>query len=121
MYEKGAEVIRLYRTLLGEAGFRKGFDLYITRHDGQAVTCDDFLQSMAEANGADLEGIRPWYSQAGTPELTVVATHDPERGTVTLKCALALFRFPPFWRRRHPAAAVGWIPPRLPPPFLSDL
>ena len=67
VYEKGAEIIRMIRTLLGPAGFRKGMDLYFARHDGQAVTCDDFVQAMEDATGEDLTQFRIWYSQAGTP------------------------------------------------------
>ena len=84
VYEKGAEVVRMLHTILGEAGFRRGFDLYIQRHDGQAVTCDDFVAAMAEANGVDLEQFKLWYSQAGTPELTVSFSHDPATATCTL-------------------------------------
>jgi aminopeptidase N len=76
VYEKGAEVIGMYQTLLGEDGFRKGMDLYFQRHDGQAVTCDDFLAAMADANGADLEQFKLWYSQAGTPEIHVSGHYD---------------------------------------------
>ena len=76
VYEKGAEVIGMYQTLLGEDGFRKGMDLYFQRHDGQAVTCDDFLAAMADANGADLEQFKLWYSQAGTPEINVSGSYD---------------------------------------------
>lgn len=76
VYEKGAEVIGMYQTLLGEDGFRKGMDLYFQRHDGQAVTCDDFLAAMADANGADLEQFKLWYSQAGTPEIHVAGSYD---------------------------------------------
>jgi aminopeptidase N len=67
VYEKGAEVVRMYQTLLGRDGFRKGMDLYFERHDGQAVTCDDFRAAMADANGRDLTQFERWYSQAGTP------------------------------------------------------
>jgi aminopeptidase N len=67
VYEKGAEVVRMYQTLLGREGFRKGMDLYFERHDGQAVTCDDFRAAMADANGRDLTQFERWYSQAGTP------------------------------------------------------
>ncbi|MGZ8223671.1 MAG: aminopeptidase N, partial [Methylobacter sp.] len=67
VYEKGAEVVRMMHTLLGAEGFRKGSDLYFERHDGQAVTCDDFIKAMEDANGADLTQFRRWYSQAGTP------------------------------------------------------
>ena len=67
VYEKGAEVIRMLHTLLGSEGFRSGIDLYFSYHDGQAVTCDDFVACMAEANGRDLDQFMLWYSQAGTP------------------------------------------------------
>ena len=79
--EKGAEVVRMYETLLGKGGFRKGMDLYFERHDGQAVTCDDFLNAMADANAFDLEKFKPWYSQAGTPEVTATWTYDGEAKT----------------------------------------
>jgi aminopeptidase N len=65
VYEKGAEVIRMYRTILGKEGFRKGMDLYFERHDGMAVTCDDFLSAMADANGVDLTQFSLWYSTNG--------------------------------------------------------
>ena len=67
VYDKGAEVVRMYHTLLGKAGFRKGMDLYFERHDGQAVTCDDFVQAMADASGVDLTQFKRWYDLAGTP------------------------------------------------------
>ena len=69
VYNKGAEVVRMIHTLIGPANFRKGMDLYFERHDGQAVTCDDFAAAMADASGRDLEQFKRWYSQAGTPEL----------------------------------------------------
>lgn len=69
VYEKGAEVVRMYHTLLGEEGFQKGMKLYFQRHDGQAVTCDDFRATMADANGINLDQFALWYSQAGTPVL----------------------------------------------------
>jgi aminopeptidase N len=78
VYEKGAEVIRMYRTLLGEAGFRKGMDLYFDRHDGQAVTCDDFRFAMADANGRDLGQFERWYLQAGTPRLRAEGEYEAE-------------------------------------------
>ncbi|MCF7529741.1 aminopeptidase N [Neisseria lisongii] len=71
VYEKGAEVVRMYHTLLGEAGFQKGMQLYFQRHDGQAVTCDDFRMAMADANGINLDQFALWYSQAGTPTLDI--------------------------------------------------
>ena len=69
VYEKGAEVVRMYHTLLGEEGFQKGMKLYFQRHDGHAVTCDDFRAAMADANGINLDQFALWYSQAGTPVL----------------------------------------------------
>ncbi len=71
VYNKGAEVIRMMHTLLGPQLFRKGMDLYFARHDGQAVTCDDFAAAMSDASGIDLDQFKNWYSQAGTPVLQV--------------------------------------------------
>jgi aminopeptidase N len=85
VYQKGAAVIRLYHTLLGEAGFQKGMRLYVERHDGQAVTCDDFRAAMADANGADLEQFGRWYSQSGTPVVAVQGRHDAEARSYTLE------------------------------------
>ncbi|MFM1759551.1 MAG: hypothetical protein RLY75_821 [Pseudomonadota bacterium] len=79
VYEKGAEVVRMYQTLLGIEGFRKGMDLYFQRHDGQAVTCDDFLAAMADANGRDLSQFENWYSQAGTPQVKVEEFYDADK------------------------------------------
>lgn len=84
VYEKGAEVVRMIRTLLGEEGFRKGSDLYFERHDGQAVTCDDFIKAMEDANGADLTQFKRWYSQAGTPRLAVSEAYDAVARTYSL-------------------------------------
>lgn len=76
VYEKGAEVVRMIHRLLGKDGFRKGSDLYFERHDGQAVTCDDFVKAMEDANGIDLTRFKRWYSQAGTPEVKVKSEYD---------------------------------------------
>ncbi len=84
VYNKGAEVIRMIHVLLGEDGFRRGMDLYFERHDGQAVTCDDFVRAMEDANGVDLAVFRRWYDQAGTPELSVEQEYDPEQGEMRL-------------------------------------
>lgn len=84
VYEKGAAVVRMYHTLLGAEGFRRGMDLYFERHDGHAVTCDDFLAAMADANGRDLSQFALWYGQAGTPEVTVDTAWDGERGELAL-------------------------------------
>lgn len=78
VYNKGAEVIRMMHTLLGERGFRAGMDLYFERHDGEAVTCDDFAAAMADANGADFAQFKLWYSQAGTPRLTLRGHFDAD-------------------------------------------
>ena len=85
VYEKGAEVVRMYHTLLGADGFRRGMDLYIARHDGEAATCEDFAAAMAEAGGRDLNQFLRWYSQAGTPELEVASEYDPAARTYTLR------------------------------------
>ncbi|MHB8789702.1 MAG: aminopeptidase N [Desulfobulbaceae bacterium] len=80
VYDKGAEVIRMLHTFLGGEGFRKGMDLYFRRHDGQAVTCDDFVAAMFDANNTNLPGFKLWYSQAGTPMLRVAERYDAARG-----------------------------------------
>jgi aminopeptidase N len=87
VYEKGAEVVRMYQSLLGREGFRRGMELYFERHDGQAVTCDDFRAAMADANDADLGQFGRWYSQAGTPVLESRGTYDPQARTYTLELA----------------------------------
>ena len=84
VYDKGAEVIRMMHTLLGSDGFRKGMDLYFERHDGQAVTCDDFVCAMEDANNKDLTLFRRWYSQSGTPEVTIDENFNKDNQTYTL-------------------------------------
>ena len=79
VYRKGAQIIRMYETLLGHAGFRRGMDLYFERHDGQAVTCDDFLAAMSDANDYDLSLFSRWYSQSGTPEVTASGSYDADK------------------------------------------
>ena len=78
VYEKGAEVVRMLHTLLGRAGFRKGIDLYFERHDGQAVTCDDFVAAMADANDRNLVQFSRWYAQSGTPRVAVGTRYDED-------------------------------------------
>ncbi|RLQ22411.1 aminopeptidase N [Seongchinamella sediminis] len=85
VYEKGAEVVRMIHTLLGAEKFRAGSDLYFSRHDGQAVTCEDFLLAMEDASGMDLGQFRRWYAQAGTPVLSVADSYDAEAQTYTLE------------------------------------
>ena len=87
VYEKGAEVVRMLKTLLGSGGFRKGIDLYFTRHDGHAATVEQFVQCFADANNTDLTQFMRWYSQAGTPELAVTGTFDAKAQTYRLDVA----------------------------------
>tara|TARA_R110002050_G_scaffold1244_1_gene8467 strand:+ start:5490 stop:8150 length:2661 start_codon:yes stop_codon:yes gene_type:complete len=84
IYEKGAEVVGMIRTIVGTEGFRKGTDLYFERHDGQAVTTDDFIQAMEDANQVDLSQFKRWYSQAGTPVLTIETDYNEVLKTYTL-------------------------------------
>ena len=104
VYEKGAEVIRMLAGFLGRDGFRRGMDLYFARHDGQAVTCDDFLAALADANDVDLDAFARWYEQAGTPQITVrrsagsgpdqmvlaLAQHTPQTAAQTPRQALPI-------------------------------
>lgn len=85
VYEKGAEVVRMIQTLVGVDGFNKGMKLYVKRHDGQAVTCDDFVAAMADANKIDLTQFMRWYAQAGTPVLTIKSSYDEGKKTLTLR------------------------------------
>ncbi|AFL72781.1 aminopeptidase N [Thiocystis violascens] len=84
VYQKGAEVVRMQANLLGPERFRQATDLYFERHDGQAVTTDDFVRCMEAASGRDLGQFRRWYDQAGTPELSIQADDDADDGTYTL-------------------------------------
>ena len=89
VYEKGAEVVRMMQTLVGRDGFRKGMDLYFQRHDGQAVTCDDFAQAIADANpdselARQPDTFKRWYSQSGTPRVTARGTYNAEERRYTL-------------------------------------
>ncbi|HUL68214.1 MAG TPA: aminopeptidase N [Burkholderiaceae bacterium] len=94
VYEKGAEVVRMLQTILGREGFRRGLDLYFQRHDGQAVTCEDFVTAMADANTDRLDADRHaqfvrWYSQAGTPRVAVASRYDASRGTFEITLSQA--------------------------------
>ncbi|KHA62503.1 aminopeptidase N [Vibrio variabilis] len=84
VYEKGSEVIRMMHTLLGEEGFQAGMKLYFERHDGTAATCEDFVAAMEDASGVDLKQFRLWYSQSGTPTVSVESTYDAEQKTYAL-------------------------------------
>jgi aminopeptidase N len=92
VYEKGAEVVRMQHTLLGEEKFQAGMRLYFQRHDGQAVTCDDFVQAMQDASGVDLSQFRRWYDVAGTPVLDCTGDHQDGTFTLTVKQSMN----PPF-------------------------
>jgi aminopeptidase N len=85
VYEKGAELVRMIRTILGEDGFRSGMDLYFERHDGEAATVEDFVKSFEDATGRDLAHFRQWYTQAGTPELVCSMRYDSTAKTAELK------------------------------------
>ncbi len=84
VYEKGAEVIRALKVLIGETAFRAGMDLYLARHDGDAATVEDFIACFAEASGRDLSQFFLWYRQSGTPEVSVATRHDAVAGTFTV-------------------------------------
>lgn len=94
VYEKGSEVVRMIYNLLGPELFRKGSDLYFERHDGQAVTCDDFVAAMEDASGIDLAQFKLWYSQAGTPEITAGNHYDAEAQTYSLTLKQAIPKTP---------------------------
>lgn len=91
VYEKGSEVVRMYHTLLNEKGFQKGMKLYFERHDGQAVSCNDFRKAMADANEVNLDQFELWYSQNGTPQIDVQETYD----AANQKHAITLTQRPP--------------------------
>ncbi|WP_376697408.1 aminopeptidase N [Wenzhouxiangella sp. EGI_FJ10305] len=94
VYEKGAQVVRMYETLLGRDGFRQGMDLYFERHDGQAVTCDDFRLAMADANDTDLEQFERWYRQVGTPTVAASTRFDEESDELVLTLRQSLPHHP---------------------------
>ena len=111
VYEKGGEVIRMQKTLLGADKFRAGSDLYFDRFDGQAVTCDDFVQSMQDASGVDLTQFKLWYSQAGTPEVRAEGNYDEAARTYTLMLKQTLRPTPGQADKKpmHIPVAVGLI------------
>jgi len=113
VYEKGAELIRMQYLLLGPERFRRAMDLYFARHDGQAITCDDFVQAMQDGSGVDLAQFRHWYSQSGTPLVTARGRYDAAARTYTLDVEQSLpsangsRRRPPL----HIPFAVGLVGP----------
>jgi aminopeptidase N len=90
IYEKGAELVRMLRTLLGQATFRKGMDLYFDRHDGEAATIEQFVQCFADTSGRDLSQFMLWYAQAGTPEIVADGHYDSSKQTFTLNLSQIL-------------------------------
>ncbi|MDF1582790.1 MAG: aminopeptidase N [Methyloprofundus sp.] len=105
VYEKGAEVVRMIQTLLGAENFRKGSDLYFQRHDGQAVTCEHFVQAMEDASGKDLNQFRRWYAQAGTPTLSVETNYNIEQQSLALTLSQSI--------PTQPNAAILHIPVKV--------
>ena len=110
VYEKGAELIRMQHLLLGPARFRAGMDLYFERHDGEAVTCDDFVRAMQDASGVDLAQFRNWYSTPGTPVVSARGNYDPAARTYDLEVA-----------QRTPASSGGREPSPLHVPLALGL
>ncbi|MGZ8255367.1 MAG: aminopeptidase N, partial [Burkholderiaceae bacterium] len=111
VYEKGAEVVRMLQTLVGVDGFRRGMDLYIKRHDGEAVTCDDFVAAIADANGRDLTQFKRWYAQAGTPRVTATMCYDEAAAALELTLSQSTAPTPgqPVKEPFHIPFAVGLI------------
>ena len=110
VYNKGAEVIRMMHTLIGGAAFRKGMDLYFERHDGQAVTCDDFAAAMQSASGKDLYQFKRWYHQAGTPVVTA-AWERQHSGDVLVTLTQSCLPTPgqPDKKPFHMPVLIGWL------------
>jgi aminopeptidase N len=111
VYEKGAEVIRMQYTLLGPEKYRKALDLYFDRHDGQAVTCEDFVACMEDAGERDLSQFKLWYRQAGTPTISASGMHDAGTNTYTLTLVQAVAPTPgqPVKEPMHIPIAVGFV------------
>lgn len=113
VYEKGSEVVRMIRTILGPEAFRAGMDLYFERHDGEAATIEDFLKVFEDASGRDLSQFALWYHQAGTPNLTVSSTHNPATREFTLEIEQSVPPTPSESRKRlmHIPLAFGLVGP----------
>jgi aminopeptidase N len=113
VYEKGAEIVRMLKLVLGDAGFRKGMDLYFERHDGQAVTIEDFLAAFADATGKDLAQFKLWYSQSGTPEITAKGQYDQRQKTFALTLSQSVPPTPgqPVKKPMHMPVRFGLVGP----------
>ena len=114
VYEKGGEVVRMVQTLIGQEAFRNGLDLYFERHDGQAVTCDDFIAAMETASGRDLTQFRRWYAQAGTPQIDVATHFDKARGCYRIRLSQSCPPTPGQQDKEplHIPVAVGLLDPQ---------
>ena len=113
VYEKGSEVVRMIRTILGREAFRKGMDLYFERHDGEAATVEDFLKVFEDVSGRDLSQFALWYHQAGTPNVTVTTSHDAARQEFLLEIEQSVPPTPSESRKRlmHIPLAFGLVGP----------
>lgn len=113
VYEKGAEVVRMIQTLIGQEAFRRGLDIYFARHDGQAVTCDDFVAAMAAASGFDFSQFMRWYAQAGTPHVRASGRYDAARQHYILKLSQSCAATPgqPEKQPHHIPVTVGLVGP----------
>jgi len=113
VYEKGSEVVRMIRTILGPAAFRAGMDLYFARHDGEAVTIEDFVKCFEEASGRDLAQFSLWYHQAGTPNVAVSWSYDAARREAVLEIEQSSPPTPSESRKRllHIPLAFGLVGP----------
>jgi len=109
VYNKGAEVVRMIHSLVGEGAFRRGMDLYFERHDGQAVTCEDFVCAMEDASGHDLKQFRLWYSQAGTPRLSVKRRRYGARVTLTVEQSCPATPGQQDKKSFHMPLLIGWL------------
>ncbi|RUZ99546.1 aminopeptidase N, partial [Mesorhizobium sp. M7A.F.Ca.US.001.02.1.1] len=111
VYEKGSEVVRMIRTILGADVFRAGMDLYFERHDGDAATIEDFIKVFEDASGRDLSQFALWYHQAGTPNLTISSAHNPAAQEFTLEIEQSVPPTPSESRKRlmHIPLAFGLI------------
>jgi aminopeptidase N len=111
VYEKGSEVVRMIKTILGAEAFRKGMDLYFERHDGQAATIEDFLKAFEDVSGQDLQQFALWYHQAGTPNITVSTSHDPRKREFVVEIEQSVPPTPSESRKRlmHIPLAFGLV------------
>src|SRR5690606_34632854 len=113
VYEKGSEVVRMIRTIIGPELFRKGMDLYFERHDGDAATIEDFVKVFADVSGQDFSQFALWYDQAGTPKVEAAFTHDAAKETFAIELTQSLGATPgqAIKKPMHIPIAFGLIGP----------